>query len=110
MKNNACCGLYITAAIATVLLFLVGQVTPVYAQYVGPHTKPGPALDSITFKRVPLDLAGAAVENKEIDAYIFGLRPAQAKTLLSRSSLRVLERLWLHILPSGTMITSLTLT
>jgi peptide/nickel transport system substrate-binding protein len=91
MKKNACCGLYITAAIATVLLFLVGQVTPVYAQYVGPHTKPGPALDSITFKRVPLDLAGAAVENKEIDAYIFGLRPAQAKAIAGRPGIKLIS-------------------
>ncbi len=73
------------------MMLLSGLVTPVYGQYVAPHRKPGPAADSITFKRVPLDLAGAAVENKEVDAYIFGLRPSQAKAIAGRPGLRLVS-------------------
>lgn len=79
----------ILAVVATGLL-LVGLAVPVYAQYIAPHTKPGPAADSITFKRVPLDLAGAAVENKEIDAYIFGLRPAIAKAFVGKPGVKLI--------------------
>jgi Predicted solute binding protein len=83
--------LYFVAAFAVAMMLLSGSVTPVYGQYVAPHTKPGPAADSLTFKRVPLDLAGAAVENKEIDAYIFGLRPAQAKAIAGRPGLKLVS-------------------
>jgi len=82
--------LFSVAVLATVTLMLSGLLAvPVYGQYIAPHTLHGPAADSITFKRVPLDLAGAAVENKEVDAYIFGLRPAQAKAIAGRPGLRL---------------------
>ncbi len=89
--------LFLSALAATigVLLLLSGTAVPVYAQYVAPHTNPGPAADSITFKRVPLDLAAAAVEGKEVDAYIFGLRPSQAKAVAGRPGIR------LYPAPSG---------
>jgi peptide/nickel transport system substrate-binding protein len=83
--------LFFVAAFVAVTMMLSGLVTPVFGQYVAPHTKPGPAADSITFKRVPLDLAGAAVESKEIDAYIFGLRPSQAKAIAGRPGLRLVS-------------------
>lgn len=83
------------AAIIAVLMLLSGVATPAFGQYVAPHSKPGPAADSITFKRVPLDLAVAAVEGKEIDAYIFGLRPAQAKAVAGRPGIK------LYPAPSG---------
>ncbi len=83
------------AALIGVFLLLSDVAVPVYAQYVAPHTEPGPAVDSITFKRVPLDLGAAAVEAKEIDAYIFGLRPAQAKAVAGKPGLK------LYPAPSG---------
>ncbi|GBC70628.1 hypothetical protein HRbin02_00396 [Candidatus Calditenuaceae archaeon HR02] len=88
-------GLSAFAAVIGVLLLLSSTAVPVYAQYVAPHSKPGPAVDSITFKRVPLDLAAAAVEGKEIDAYIFGLRPSQARAIVGKPGIK------LYPAPSG---------
>jgi peptide/nickel transport system substrate-binding protein len=94
MKEGS--SLFFVAALVIVSILLMGLIAPVYGQYVAPHTKPGPAVDSITFKRVPLDLGGAAVEAKEIDAYIFGLRPSQAKAIAGRPGLKLISA------PTGT--------
>jgi len=84
-------GLALVSMVVAAWLLLSGLMAPVYGQYVAPHTKPGAAADSITFKRIPLDLAAAAVENKEIDAYIFGLRPAAAKAIAGRPGIKLIS-------------------
>jgi len=53
-------------------------VQPVHAQ------KKGPASDYITYQVVPLDQVPEAL-GKTIDAYLFGLRPAQTKVLEGRT-------------------------
>jgi len=77
------------AAFISAVMLLIGTFTPVYAQYVAPHRNPGPAVDSITFKRISLDLAAAAVERREVDAYIFGLRPSQARAMVGRPGIKI---------------------
>lgn len=51
------------------------------AQYTPPHTNPGPAVDRIIGKSVPIAQAGAAVKAGDIDVYIFGMRAALAAPL-----------------------------
>uniref|UniRef100_A0A7C2FPY9 ABC transporter substrate-binding protein n=1 Tax=Thermosphaera aggregans TaxID=54254 RepID=A0A7C2FPY9_9CREN len=41
----------------------------------------GPASDKVIMKRVPIDHVPSAIENKEIDLYMYSLRPAQAEQL-----------------------------
>ncbi|MDW8021022.1 MAG: ABC transporter substrate-binding protein [Nitrososphaerota archaeon] len=70
-------------------------ITPVLAQYRAPHTQPGPAVDKVIYKRVPLDLAPKALEAGDVDIYQFGLRGAQAKALAGRTDIT------LYTAPSG---------
>mgnify|MGYP000159059722 CR=1 FL=1 len=70
-------------------------IPPVFAQYKAPHTKPGPAVEKVIYKRVDLALATKALEAGDIDIYQFGLRAAQAKALTGRTDIK------LYTAPSG---------
>ncbi|MEM0378669.1 MAG: ABC transporter substrate-binding protein [Thermosphaera sp.] len=50
--------------------------TPAQAEVVK-----GPASDKVIMKRVPIDQVPDAIRNKDIDLYIYSLRPAQAEAL-----------------------------
>ena len=65
------------------------QVTP--RQYTPPHTKPGPAAETLIYKSVAVDVAPAALEAGEIDAYLFGLRSAVAAELIGKPGIKLLS-------------------
>jgi peptide/nickel transport system substrate-binding protein len=62
--------------LATVLLGVV-----LLAQYTPPHTNPGPAVERIIGKSIPIDQAASAVKAGDIDIYIFGMRASLAVPL-----------------------------
>ncbi|MEM1788056.1 MAG: ABC transporter substrate-binding protein [Pyrobaculum sp.] len=69
-----------TILVVTILAALI------LAQYTPPHTNPGPAVDRIVGKSVPIAQAGAAVQAGDIDVYIFGMRAALAAPLIGDPS------------------------
>jgi peptide/nickel transport system substrate-binding protein len=75
-----------------VLIFLLAAA---FSVSTTPVRATGPATDTLIFKRVPVDLAGKALEAGEIDYYIFGLRPAQAEALIGSPNVT------LYYAPSG---------
>lgn len=64
-------------------------IAPVLGQYRAPHTLPGPAVEKVIYKRVPVDLAPKAIQAGDIDLYQFALRPAQAKALAGDPTVRL---------------------
>ncbi|MDJ0273384.1 MAG: ABC transporter substrate-binding protein [Aigarchaeota archaeon] len=87
MKSRT--GLPISLVLLVAVLFVFATLPLAAAQYSAPHTRPGPAVDVIEYKRVPLDLAPEAVRRGEIDIYQFGLRAAQAKALVGVREVRL---------------------
>jgi peptide/nickel transport system substrate-binding protein len=65
-----------TILLATVLLGVL-----VLAQYTPPHTNPGPAVERIVGKSIPIAQAASAVKASDIDVYIFGMRASLAVPL-----------------------------
>jgi len=60
----------------TILLAAILLGVVLLAQYTSPHTNPGPAVERIVGKSVPIAQAAAAVKAGDIDVYIFGMRAA----------------------------------
>jgi peptide/nickel transport system substrate-binding protein len=71
------------------------MISPALAQYRAPHTMPGPAVEKVIYKRVPVDLAPKAIQAGDIDMYQFALRPAQAKALMGNPNVK------LYMAPAG---------
>lgn len=63
----------------TILLLILVATVSAFSAVVSAQQRVGPGSDSITFKRYPLtpDLIASAFQTGEIQAYIYGLRPAQ---------------------------------
>ena len=78
--------------LATLLLLMLLTIAPIFAVYQPPHTRPGPAVDSVRFKGlIPVDVAPKIIENKEIDLYLFSLRTEGANELLGKPDVRILQ-------------------
>ncbi len=75
--------------LSILLLALLISTAPAFAQYRSPHTKPGPAVDKVIYKKVDLPLALKALEAGDIDIYQFGLRGTQAKVALGTRGISV---------------------
>ncbi|MCS7126116.1 MAG: ABC transporter substrate-binding protein [Aigarchaeota archaeon] len=78
------------------MLLLIPTITAIDLQniineYTPPHTRPGPASESIIFKSVSLDIAPAALEAGEIDAYLFGLRSTVAAELVGKPTISLIN-------------------
>lgn len=61
------------------------------SEYTPPHTKPGPAAETLIYKSVAVDVAPAALEAGEIDVYLFGLRSAVAAELIGKPGISILS-------------------
>ncbi len=64
---------------------------PTLSEYVPPHTKPGPASETLIYKSIALDVAPAALEAGEIDAYLFGLRSTVAAELAGKPEIKMIS-------------------
>ncbi|MFZ8810705.1 MAG: ABC transporter substrate-binding protein, partial [Pyrobaculum sp.] len=59
------------------------------AQYVPPHANPGPAVERIVGKSIPIAQAASAVKAGDIDVHIFGMRAALAVPLRGDPTVRL---------------------
>ncbi|MFQ6134279.1 MAG: ABC transporter substrate-binding protein [Nitrososphaerales archaeon] len=73
----------------TLLLIITSTVYPVYAQFQPPHQKPGPAVDKIAFKAFAVEIAPVALEDRQMDMYIFALRTSAAREILNKPGVEV---------------------
>ncbi|MEM4422493.1 ABC transporter substrate-binding protein [Pyrobaculum sp.] len=65
----------------TILFAILVFGITLLAQYTPPTTNPGPAVERIVGKSVPIAQAAAAVKAGDIDVYIFGMRASLAAPL-----------------------------
>ncbi|MEM0275215.1 MAG: ABC transporter substrate-binding protein, partial [Nitrososphaerota archaeon] len=80
--------LMLTASLA---IMYVEAPQSTLSKYTPPHTKPGPASETLIYKSVALDIAPAALEAGEIDAYLFGLRSTVAAELVGKPGIKMIS-------------------
>lgn len=76
-------------SVSFILLLFTSAVFPVYAQFQPPHQRPGPAVDKIFFKSFAVEIAPLALEDGQMDMYIFALKTAAAKEILDNPGIEV---------------------
>ncbi len=75
-----------------VLALSVFAVTSIQAQkYTPPHSRPGPAADTLSFKAFHIDIAPAELTAGKMDLYFASLKTAAARELKSKEGVRVIE-------------------
>ena len=73
-------GRYLLTAATLALLFVFLALSP-QADYTPPHSRPGPATDTINFSAFDVDIASRELEAGAMDMYIFGLKIPAAQRL-----------------------------
>jgi len=71
------------------ILLITSTIIPIYAQFQPLHQQPGPAVDKIGFKAFATEIASAALNDEQMDMYIFALRTSAAKEILSNPNVEV---------------------
>ena len=64
-------------------------IQPILAQYKPPHSKPGPAVDKISFRQFAVEIAPAAMESKQMDLYSYALKMSAAKDMSNKPGIEV---------------------
>ena len=81
---------YLLAATTLALMLVLLALTP-QADYTPPHTRPGPATDTINFSAFDVDIASRELEAGAMDMYIFGLKIPAAQRLEDNQDITVYQ-------------------
>lgn len=80
----------LSAAVLLIIIASIAGSIP-YVEKVQAQAVKGPASDTIVVQRVPIEQAVQALQAGRIDAYLFGLRPAQAEAASRDPNIRILS-------------------
>ena len=79
----------ITLPILFSILLITSTILPIYAQFQPLHQQQGPAVDKIGFKAFAVEIAPAALNDEQMDMYIFALRTSAAKTIQNNPAVKI---------------------
>ncbi len=79
----------ITLPILFSILLITSTILPIYAQFQPLHQQQGPAVDKIGFKAFAVEIAPAALDDEQMDMYIFALRTSAAKTIQNNPAVKI---------------------
>ncbi len=82
---------FVLAVLSLITVTLSSWVAEAQVDYKPPHEKPGPAVDRIYYRAIPMDEAGHALRRGDIDFYAFNLGVATAMGLKGAPGIRLYE-------------------